>query len=89
MLICPNADHTDGQLDITMVHSASRTRLIRLFPTVYKGTHVNLDQVTHGAGNVRRRGIAGYQRLRRRRLCLRAARRDLRGAGRTADPAES
>jgi diacylglycerol kinase (ATP) len=46
MLICPNADPTDGQLDITMVHSASRTRLIRLFPTVYKGTHVELDEVT-------------------------------------------
>jgi diacylglycerol kinase (ATP) len=45
MLICPHADHTDGQLDITMVHSASRTRLIRLFPTVYKGTHVKLDEV--------------------------------------------
>ena len=29
-----------------MVHSASRTRLIRLFPTVYKGTHVDLDEVT-------------------------------------------
>jgi diacylglycerol kinase (ATP) len=46
MLVCPNADPTDGQLDITMVHSASRTRLIRLFPTVYKGTHINLDEVT-------------------------------------------
>jgi diacylglycerol kinase (ATP) len=46
MLVCPNADPTDGQLDITMVHSASRTRLIRLFPTVYKGTHVNLHEVT-------------------------------------------
>lgn len=46
MLICPNADHADGQLDITMVHSASRTRLIRLFPTVYKGSHVDLDGVT-------------------------------------------
>jgi diacylglycerol kinase (ATP) len=46
MLICPNADHADGQLDITMVHSASRTRLIRLFPTVYKGTHIDLDEVT-------------------------------------------
>ena len=46
MLICPNADHADGQLDITMVHSASRTRLIRLFPTVYKGSHVDLDEVT-------------------------------------------
>ena len=49
MLICPNADHTDGLLDITMVHSASRTKLIRLFPTVFKGTHVDLDEVDHGA----------------------------------------
>ncbi len=46
MLICPGADFTDGLLDVTMVASASRTRLIRLFPTVFKGTHVNLDEVT-------------------------------------------
>ncbi len=46
MLICPDADHTDGLLDATMVASASRTRLIRLFPTVFKGTHVNLDEVS-------------------------------------------
>ena len=46
MLICPGADHGDGQLDITMVHATSRTRLIRLFPTVFKGTHVELDRVT-------------------------------------------
>ena len=46
MLICPCADHADGQLDITMVHTASRGRLIRLFPTVFKGTHIHLDDVT-------------------------------------------
>ncbi len=46
MLICPNADHADGLLDITMVHSASRSKLIRLFPTVFRGTHVDLDEVT-------------------------------------------
>jgi diacylglycerol kinase (ATP) len=46
MLICPSADHADGQLDITMVHSDSRTRLVRLFPTVFKGTHVELPNVT-------------------------------------------
>lgn len=46
MLICPGADPTDGLLDITMAHSASRTKLIRLFPTVFKGTHVNLPEVT-------------------------------------------
>ncbi len=45
MLICPEADHSDGLLDVTMVHSASRTRLVRLFPTVFKGTHVDLDEV--------------------------------------------
>ncbi|TGB38518.1 diacylglycerol kinase [Mycolicibacterium peregrinum] len=46
MLICPGADHSDGLLDVTMITSASRTRLIRLFPTVFKGTHVELDEVT-------------------------------------------
>ncbi|MDX1881881.1 diacylglycerol kinase [Mycolicibacterium sp. 120270] len=46
MKICPNADPTDGLLDATMVASASRTRLIRLFPTVFKGTHIGLDEVS-------------------------------------------
>jgi len=46
MQICPGADHGDGLLDVTMVHSGSRTKLIRLFPTVFKGTHVNLDEVS-------------------------------------------
>lgn len=45
MLICPGADHSDGMLDATMVRSASRSKLIRLFPTVFKGTHVDLDEV--------------------------------------------
>ncbi|KRE28475.1 diacylglycerol kinase [Mycobacterium sp. Soil538] len=46
MQICPDADPRDGLLDVTMVASASRSRLIRLFPTVFKGTHVHLDEVT-------------------------------------------
>ncbi|MBU9765645.1 diacylglycerol kinase [Mycobacterium sp. TNTM28] len=46
MLICPGADHADGLLDVTMITSASRTRLVRLFPTVFKGTHVDLDEVS-------------------------------------------
>ena len=45
MLICPKADHADGLLDITMMRSGSRTKLMRLFPTVFKGTHVDLDEV--------------------------------------------
>ncbi len=46
MLICPAADHCDGMLDVTMVRTGSRTKLIRLFPTVFKGTHIALDEVT-------------------------------------------
>ena len=43
--ICPNADHADGLLDITMVAAPSRTNLVRFFPTALKGTHINLDEV--------------------------------------------
>jgi diacylglycerol kinase (ATP) len=46
LLICPDADRADGLLDITMAHSDSRTKLVRLFPTVMKGTHVELDEVS-------------------------------------------
>lgn len=46
MLICPNADHRDGILDVTMVRTGSRTKLVRLFPTVFKGTHIALNEVT-------------------------------------------
>ncbi|MBU3750494.1 MAG: diacylglycerol kinase, partial [Mycobacterium sp.] len=46
MLICPGADHADGLLDVTMVRAKSRTKLIRLFPTVFKGSHVRLDEVS-------------------------------------------
>ena len=46
MQICPGADHSDGLLDITMVASGSRLKLIRLFPTVFKGTHIELDEVS-------------------------------------------
>ena len=46
MLICPGADPGDGLLDVTMVASDSRARLVRLFPTVFKGTHIELDAVS-------------------------------------------
>ncbi|MFD4182784.1 diacylglycerol kinase [Rhodococcus sp. NPDC058514] len=45
MLIAPNAEVTDGLLDVTVVTAGSRLRLVRLFPTVYKGTHIELDEV--------------------------------------------
>ncbi|GAA4476663.1 diacylglycerol kinase [Rhodococcus olei] len=45
MLVTPNASVTDGLLDLTVVAAGSRLRLVRLFPTVYKGTHVELPDV--------------------------------------------
>ena len=46
MLICPTADPKDGLLDITMIGSTSRIQLLRLFPTLFKGTHVELERVS-------------------------------------------
>ncbi len=40
MRIFPDADPTDGLLDVTIIHPVSRTTLLRLLPTVYKGTFV-------------------------------------------------
>lgn len=41
MRICPAADHTDGLLDVVIVHAISRTTFARIKPQVYAGTHVN------------------------------------------------
>lgn len=63
MLICPKADRADGQLDVTLVRATSRTRLIRLFPQVFQGTHVELDEVTTARASsieVESPGITAY-----------------------------
>lgn len=45
MLICPDADPSDGLLDVTVIRHLPRRRLIRLFPTVFRGTHVRRPEV--------------------------------------------
>lgn len=45
MLICPDADISDGLLDVTFVDPVPRRTLIRLFPTVLRGTHINREEV--------------------------------------------
>lgn len=45
MHIAPDASLTDGMLDVIVVGSASRYRLIRSMPKLYDGTHVELDEV--------------------------------------------
>jgi diacylglycerol kinase (ATP) len=54
MLICPGADPTDGRLDLTLVRAMPRRRVLRFFPTVFKGTHVRRDEVqTYRTATVR------------------------------------
>jgi diacylglycerol kinase (ATP) len=49
MLICPDADLTDGLIDITVIGPISKPELLKTFPKVFKGTHV-----THPAVSMRR-----------------------------------
>ena len=45
MLVVPTAVPDDGLLDVLVVGATGRLKLVRLFPTIYKGTHVDLDGV--------------------------------------------
>lgn len=44
-LMAPDARIDDGFLDVTLLRSLSRTRLLRLFPTIYQGRHVQFEEV--------------------------------------------
>jgi diacylglycerol kinase (ATP) len=40
MRVCPVADPADGLLDLTIIHSASRLKLLRLLPEMFSGSFV-------------------------------------------------
>ncbi|MFF3980014.1 diacylglycerol kinase [Streptomyces sp. NPDC001828] len=46
MRICADADLTDGLFDVTVVGDCSRATLVKVFPRVYKGTHLGHPAVT-------------------------------------------
>ncbi len=46
MKVCPDADLSDGLLDVTVLGPISKPEFLRVFPTVYKGTHVHHRAVT-------------------------------------------
>ena len=48
MMMAPHAQFGDGYLDVIRIERVSRTRLLRAFPKIYQGTHVDLDVVTAG-----------------------------------------
>jgi len=45
-LIAPAARLDDGLLDVTLLRDLPRLRLLRLFPTIYSGRHVDFDEVS-------------------------------------------
>lgn len=63
MRVCPDAVPDDGQLDVVVVEPMSRASFVRIFPRVYRGTHVHHRLVTaRRAARVRivAEGIVGY-----------------------------
>jgi diacylglycerol kinase (ATP) len=47
MKIAPRAKMDDGLLDVCIVGSVDRFRLLRLIPTVYSGKHLNVPEVKY------------------------------------------
>lgn len=59
-MMAPNARFDDGLLDLTLVRRLPRRRLLRLFPTIYRGHHVGYPEVvTRQARELRIRAPAG------------------------------
>jgi diacylglycerol kinase (ATP) len=45
MLVCPDADLTDGLLDLMILNPVSKREFVRIFPSVYEGKHIEHPQV--------------------------------------------
>lgn len=51
MMVAPNADPQDGQLDVVLLRAMSKARLALKIPHVYLGTHLNLAEVVSLRGS--------------------------------------
>lgn len=45
MQVCPNASLQDGLFDVMILHPISKFEFIKVFPSVYKGTHIEHPKV--------------------------------------------
>ena len=45
-LIAPGAEIDDGQFDVTILANLPRSRLLKLFPTIYSGRHIEYTEVS-------------------------------------------
>lgn len=52
MHVAPEAAIDDGQLDVVIVEALSKGRLLTRLPTLYKGTHLEQEGVSHHRGNL-------------------------------------
>ena len=53
-LIAPDASIDDGLLDVTILEHLPRLRLLKLFPSIYSGSHVEYNEVsTYKASHIR------------------------------------
>jgi len=53
-LIAPDASIDDGLLDVTILENLPRHRLLKLFPTIYDGRHVQYKEIsTHKAAHIK------------------------------------
>jgi diacylglycerol kinase (ATP) len=63
MKICPDTDPSDGLLDLTIVHSASRAKLMRLLPYTFSGSFVSdpcVERLRARTVHVERPGLVGF-----------------------------
>jgi diacylglycerol kinase (ATP) len=63
MRVCPDARFDDGLLDVLVVEPISRLEFLRIFPRVFKGTHVSHPKVRierAAVVEVHADGIVGY-----------------------------
>lgn len=59
-LIAPDASIDDGLLDVTILEKLPRRRLLKLFPTIYDGRHVQYKEIsTHKAAQIHVQSPAG------------------------------
>jgi len=45
MRVCPDSDLYDGLFDVMILHPVSKFEFLKVFPTVYNGTHIEHPQV--------------------------------------------
>lgn len=60
MKISPFSDMQDGELELFILHKVSRPKLLRIFPTVYKGDHLKFKEIEIVRGKSIRIENAGF-----------------------------